>query len=50
MKKPWYFLVIALLIIILTIPANVTLADPPGMEDVLVTFYQPPGQDEIDMI
>jgi len=49
-KKPWYLLVIALLVIMLTVPANLALADPPDMVDVLVTFYQPPGPDEIELI
>ncbi len=47
-KKTWRFLVVALLIIILTIPTS------PGMaaatQDVLVTFYQPPGPNEINLI
>jgi len=50
-KKPRYLLVITLLVIMLTIPANVTLAEAsPEMVDVLTTFYQPPGPDEIELI
>ena len=50
-KKLWYPLVALLLVTLLAIPANPTLAKPPpDMEDVLVTFYQPPGPDEIELI
>jgi len=50
-KKVWCLLVALLLVTILAIPANPTLAEPlPDMEDVLVTFYQPPGPDEIELI
>jgi len=50
-KKGWCFLVVLLLVTMLTIPASPTLAEPPlGMEDVLVTFYEPPGPDEIELI
>jgi subtilisin family serine protease len=50
-KKPRYLLVITLLVIMLTIPANVTLAESsPETVDVLATFYQPPGPDEVELI
>lgn len=50
-KNLWYLLVITLLVSALTVPANLTLAQSsPDMEDVLVTFYQPPGPDEIELI
>lgn len=43
-KKMLCLLVALLLVTILAIPASPTLASPPpDMEDVLVTFYQPPG-------
>ncbi len=51
LKKVPYLLVALLLVTILAIPASPTLASPPpDMEDVLVTFYQPPGPDEIELI
>lgn len=44
LKKVPYLLIALLLVTILAIPASPTLASPPpDMEDVLVTFYQPPG-------
>jgi len=50
-KKPRYLLVITLLVIMLTIPANVTPAEASlEMVDVLATFNQPPGPDEIELI
>lgn len=50
-KNSGYFLIIALLVIMLAIPTNLTLAEsPPDMIDVLVTFYQPPGEEEIELI
>ncbi|MFQ6122508.1 MAG: S8 family peptidase [Dehalococcoidales bacterium] len=50
-KKPWYLLVVMLVVITLTVPVNLALAEsPPEMVNVLVTFYQPPGPDEIDLI
>ncbi len=50
-KKPWYLLVIALLVIMLMAPTNLILAEPPpDTVDVLVNFYQPPGPDEIGLI
>ena len=50
-KKMWCLLVVLLLVTILAIPANPTLAEPPpDIVDVLVTFYQPPGPDEIELI
>ena len=50
-KKLWYLLVIALLATMLAVPSNLALAEPEGeMVDVLVTFYQPPGDDEIELI
>ncbi|MBI2329259.1 MAG: S8 family serine peptidase, partial [Chloroflexi bacterium] len=50
-KKLWYLLVISLMAIMLVIPGNLAMAEPPqGMTDVLVTFYQPPGPDEIGLI
>ncbi len=50
-KKPRYLLVITLLVIMLTIPSNVTPAESsPEMVDVLATFYQPPGSDEVELI
>ena len=54
-KKPYYLLVIILLAITLAVPTNVTLAqdgDSQGedYDDVLVTFYQPPGPDEMGLI
>ena len=50
-KKPWYFLGIALLVIMLAVPTSSALAEPSQeMVDVLVTFYQPPGEEEIGLI
>ena len=50
-KKPRYLLVITLLVIMLTIPANVTLAESsPETVDVLATFHQSPGPDEVELI
>jgi len=49
-KKLLIVLVGILLVIVLTIPGNPTLADPPTMADVLVTFYQPPGPAESQLI
>jgi len=49
MKKiVWHFLV-TILLITLALPANLTSAQS-DMVDVLVTFYQPPGPDEIALI
>jgi len=50
-KKLWYLLVIALLAIMLVVPSNLVLAESSQETvDVLVTFYQPPGPDEIELI
>ncbi|MFC2017405.1 S8 family peptidase [Chloroflexota bacterium] len=50
-KKLRYILVIALLTIMLAVPSNLALAEPsPDTVDVLVSFYQPPGSDEIELI
>jgi len=50
-KKLRYLLVITMLAIMLAFPANLVQAEPvEGMADVLVTFYQPPGPDEIELI
>ncbi len=50
-KKPWYLLVIALVVIMLSVPTNLTLAESsPDMVDVLVTFTYPPGPAEEDLI
>ena len=50
-KKLGYLLVIVLLAIALVVPANLVLAESSqDMVDVLVTFHQPPGSDEIGLI
>lgn len=49
-KKWRYLLVIALLVVMLVIPGNLVLAESPGMVEVLVNFYQPPGADEVGLI
>src|SRR3972149_8774842 len=49
-KKLLIVLVGILLVIVLTIPGNPTLADPPTMADVLVTSSQPPGPAESQLI
>lgn len=51
LKKPWYFLVIVLMAIMLVVPTNLTPAEAsPSMVDVLITFHQSPGPDEIGLI
>lgn len=43
-KKRWYLLVIALLVIMVTVPANLALAESPlEIVDVLVTFLPAAG-------
>ncbi|MEK7353104.1 MAG: S8 family serine peptidase, partial [Chloroflexota bacterium] len=50
-KKLWCALLGTVLVIMLIIPGNLALADnPPAMLDVLVSFYQPPGSGEIQLI
>ena len=50
-NKARYLLVITLLVTTLLLPTNLALAEPPpDMEDVLVTFFHPPGPDEIELI
>jgi len=52
MKKPRYLLIIALLLtLLIALPTNLTLAESSQNKvDVLVSFYQPPGPDEIELI
>ena len=50
LKKSWHLLIIALLTIMLLVPANLSLAEPPDTADVLANFYQPPGPAEIGLI
>jgi subtilisin family serine protease len=50
-NKLRFLLAIVLLLVTLVIPAGLTLAESPSeMVDVLVTFHEPPGPDEIELI